>query len=172
MKKDTHNANFVKSERGQMMSAFAVVMPLLALFAGFSLDTGVLYLTKAKLSTSVDAACMTGMKNLSLGQTTAAALATNMFNANFGANPPTPSVTFPTDAFGNQQVEVTATAYVNTLFMEYLSQWTSVPVSATAVSTRGKVGHDPGAGPIKFNEFKWRKSGTAIRRSKLHQQLQ
>ncbi len=139
MKKDTHNANFVKSERGQMMSAFAVVMPLLALFAGFSLDTGVLYLTKAKLSTSVDAACMTGMKNLSLGQTTAAALATNMFNANFGANPPTPSVTFPTDAFGNQQVEVTATAYVNTLFMEYLSQWTSVPVSATAVSTRGKL---------------------------------
>ena len=139
MKKDTHNVNFVKSERGQMMSAFAVVMPLLALFAGFSLDTGILYLTKAKLSTSVDAACMTGMKNLSLGQTTAAALATNMFNANFGANPPTPSVTFPTDAFGNQQVEVTATAYVHTLFMEYLSQWTSVPVSATAVSTRGKL---------------------------------
>ena len=139
MKKNMHNTNFVKSERGQMMSAFAVVMPLLALFAGFSLDTGLLYLTKVKLSNSVDAACMTGMKNLSLGQTTAAALATSMFNANFGANPPTPSVTFPTDASGNQQVEVTATAYVNTLFMEYLSQWTSVPVSATAVSTRGKL---------------------------------
>ena len=95
-----------------------------------------------------------------------------MFNANFGANPPTPSVTFPTDAFGNQQVEVTATAYVNTLFMEYLSQWTSVPVSATAVSTRGKLVMTLVLDRIKLNEFKWRKSGTTIRRSKLHQQLQ
>src|ERR1035437_8008755 len=35
--------------------------------------------------------------------------------------------------------KVTATASVNTLFMRYLSQWRTVPVSATAVSTRGKL---------------------------------
>jgi hypothetical protein len=59
--------------------------------------------------------------------------------ANFGANPPTPTITFPLDASNNQQVKVTATANVHTLFMQYLSQWASVPVGATAVATRGKL---------------------------------
>ena len=133
------NANFVKSERGQMMLVFALVLTVLILFTGLALDAGLLYVTKAKLSTSVDAACLTGMKNLSLGQPTAKSLATDMFNANFGPNPPTPSVTFPVDASGNQQVNVTATTNVNTLFMRVLSQWASVPVAATAISTRGKL---------------------------------
>jgi hypothetical protein len=43
------------------------------------------------------------------------------------------------DTYGDQQVKVTATASVNTLFVRYLSQWASVPVSDTAVSTRGKL---------------------------------
>ena len=79
------------------------------------------------------------MKNLTLGQTTAAELGTDIFNANFGANPPTPTVTFPLDASSDQQVKVTATANVHTLFMQYLQQWASVPVGATAVATRGKL---------------------------------
>ena len=133
------NANFVKSERGQMMLVFALVLSVLILFTGLALDAGLLYVTKAKLSTSVDAACLTGMRNLSSGQTTATTLATGMFNANYGPNPPTPTITYPKDSFGNQQVSVTATANVNTLFMRVLSQWASVPVAATAVSTRGKL---------------------------------
>jgi len=133
------NANIVKSERGQVMLVFALVLTVLVLFTGLALDAGLLYVTKAKLSTSVDAACLTGMRNLSLGQPVAASLAADMFNANFGPNPPTPSITFPTDASGNQQVKVTASANVNTLFMRVLSQWASVPVAATAVSTRGKL---------------------------------
>lgn len=133
------NANIVKSDRGQTIVIFALILPILILFAGLAIDVGLLYVTKAKLSTSVDAACLTGMKNLTLGQTTAGQLATDMFQANFGANPPTPGVTFPTDTHGNQQVKVTATAYVHTLFMQYLSRWASVPVSAVAVATRGKL---------------------------------
>ena len=121
------------------MVIFALVLPILILFAGLAVDAGILYVTKAKLSTSVDAACLTGMKNLASGETNAAQLATDMFQANFGPNPPVPTVSFPTDTYGNQQVKVTATAYVNTLFMRYLSQWASVPVSDTAVSTRGKL---------------------------------
>ncbi len=74
-----------------------------------------------------------------LGQTSAAELGAGIFNANFGANPPTPSVTFPIDAHGNQLVQVTATAYVHTLFMGIFPQWATVPVSATAVATRGKL---------------------------------
>ncbi len=121
------------------MVIFAVIMPVLILFTGLAIDSGILYVTKAKLSTSVDAACLAGMKNLTLGQTTAAALATDMFQANYGPNPPTPSVTFPVDTHNNQQVKVTATAYVNTLFMQYLAQFARVPVGATAVATRGKL---------------------------------
>jgi Flp pilus assembly protein TadG len=133
------NANLVKNDRGQTIIIFALIMPVLILFTGLALDAGLLYVTKAKLSTSVDAACLTGMKNLALTQPVAATLAADMFNANFGANPPIPTVTFPTDTYGDQQVKVTATASVNTLFMRYLSQWRTVPVSATAVSTRGKL---------------------------------
>src|ERR1022692_3637937 len=133
------NANIVKSDRGQTIVIFALILPILILFAGLAIDVGLLYVTKAKLTTSVDAACLTGMKNLTLGQTTAGQLATNMFQANFGPNPPTPTVTFPTDTSGNQQVKVTATANVRTLFMQYLTQWASVPVGATAVATRGKL---------------------------------
>ncbi len=132
-------ANLVKNDRGQTIIIFALILPVLILFAGLSLDAGLLYITKAKLSSAVDAACLTGMKNLPLGQPIAANLATDMFNANYGANPPTPAVTFPTNANGDQQVAVTATASVHTLFMQYLSQWTYVPVAATAVSTRGKL---------------------------------
>ncbi len=133
------NANIVKSDRGQIMVIFALVLPILILFAGLAIDAGICYVTKAKLSTSVDAACLTGMKNLTAGQTIAGQLATDMFQANFGPNPPVPTVTFPTDAYGDQQVKVTATANVHTFFIRYLSQWASVPVSALAVSTRGKL---------------------------------
>jgi Flp pilus assembly protein TadG len=137
------NANIVKDDRGQTVILFALVVPVLILFAGLAIDAGLLYVTKAKLSTAVDAACLTGMKNLSdnspQAQAKAAQLAAGLFNANFGANPPTPAITFPTDAYGDQQVKVTATAYVNTLFMRYLPQWASVPVGATAVATRGKL---------------------------------
>jgi Flp pilus assembly protein TadG len=136
---DMRNANLVKNDRGQTVIIFALIMPVLILFTGLALDAGLLYVTKAKLSTAVDAACLTGMKNLTLGQPTAQTLAIDMFNANFGANPPVPTVTFPVDGAGDQQVSVTATASVNTLFMRYLSQWRTVPVSAIAVSTRGKL---------------------------------
>ena len=133
------NANIVKSDRGQIVIVLALVLPILVLMAGLALDVGIIYASKAKLSTSVDAACLTAMKNLSQGQTTAAQLGAGMFNANFGPNPPVPTFTFPTDAYGDQQVKVTATAYVNTLFMRYLPQWASIPVSDTAVATRGKL---------------------------------
>lgn len=133
------NTDIVRSDRGQTIVVFALVLPILILFAGLGIDVGILYVTKAKLSTSVDAACLTGMKTLQQGQTTAAALATNVFDANFGTNPPVPAVTFPTDAYGGQQVKVTATAEVNTFFMRILPQWRTVPVSDTAVATRGKL---------------------------------
>ncbi len=133
------NASIVKNERGQTIIIYALVVPILILFAGFAIDAGILYVTKAKLSTAVDGATLTGMKNLASGHTTATNLATNIFDANYGNGAPTPTVTFPTDIYGDQQVQVSATVNVNTLFMRYLSNWRTVPVSDTAVATRGKL---------------------------------
>ena len=127
------------AEDGQMLLIFAMIITLLLLFTGLAVDTGMLYVTKARLSTAVDGACLAGMKNLTQGQTTASSIATGIFNANYGVTPPVPTITFPTDSSGNQQVKVTATKNVRTLFMQILPRFATVPVSATAVSTRGKL---------------------------------
>lgn len=129
----------IRSEQGQILIMSAIFVPVLLLCTGLAIDAGLLYVTKAKLSTAVDAACLTGMKNLSLGQPTATQDATWVFDANFGANPPTPTITFPTDAYGDLQVKVTATAVVNTTFIRILPWFATVNVSDTAVSTRGKL---------------------------------
>ena len=131
--------NIVRDEQGQILVVFALLLTVLVLFTGLAIDAGLLYVTKAKLSTAVDAACLMGMKSLSLGQTKAATLATYEFNANFGANPPTPTITFPTDAYGDQQVNISATATVNTIFIRIIPTLATVSVSDTATATRGKL---------------------------------
>jgi len=131
--------NFVKDERGQILIVFAFLLTVLVLFTGLALDAGLLYVTKAKLSMAVDAGCLMGMKSLSLGQSKATTLATDEFDANFGANPPTPTITFPTDAYGDQQVNISATATVNTIFMRIIPAFATVSISDTATATRGKL---------------------------------
>src|ERR1017187_606463 len=126
-----------KEDSGQILIVLAIVLPVLILFMGLTIDGGMAYITKAKLSKAVDAACLTGMKNLWQGHATATTLATPIFNANYGTNPPTPTVTFPTDSYGNQQVSVTATASVPTFFAQRLISFWSV--SDTATATRGKL---------------------------------
>ncbi len=133
------HVNIMKSEQGQILIMLAVVLPVLVLFSGLAIDAGLLYVTKAKLSSAVDAACLTGMKNLSQGQATASSLATYMFKANFGAGAPTPTITFPTDAYGDQQVKVAATAAVKTIFVRYIPKFATMNVSDTAIATRGKL---------------------------------
>ena len=133
------DSNVFKSDRGQTIIVFALLFSVLVLFTGLALDAGLLYATRAKLSSSVDGACLAGMKNLTLGQTTAATLATNIFNANFGANPPVPAITFPKDVYGDQQVKVAATANVKTYFIRLVPAFATVPVSDTAIATRGKL---------------------------------
>ena len=89
---------FIKEEQGQVLIMMAGSVLILILFVGLAVDAGMAYITKAKLSKAVDAACLTGMKALPNGQATATTLATHMFNANFGTNPPVPTITFPLDS--------------------------------------------------------------------------
>ncbi len=132
-------SNGLKRDEGQMLIAFASLLTLVVLCAGISIDAGLMYIAKAKLSSAVDSACLTGVKNLWQGQTTATAVATNIFDANYGANAPAPTVSYPTDQYGNQEVKVTATMNVPTLFMGIVSSWKTVPITATAVATRADL---------------------------------
>lgn len=136
---NTWTADLHRDQRAQVTLYFAILVFIVVLFTGLAIDAGILYFTKAKLTTSVDGACLAGMKTLPSGQATASTVANNIFSANYGAHPPTPSITFPQDQYKEQQVKVTATSNVNTLFMRVIPAFATVPVSATAVSTRGKL---------------------------------
>ena len=131
-------------ERGQIVLLLAVSMTLLLLFMAFAIDVGFAYATKAKLSKAVDAACLTAMRNLAQGQTTAGALAVSSFNGNYGlssldASAPTVNVSFSTDAFGQTLVNVSATATIRTFFMRLLPKFQTFSVSDSAQATRGKL---------------------------------
>lgn len=134
----------LRDDRGQTLVLFALVLSSLVLSLGLAVDLGFAYVTKAKLSKAVDGACLTAMRNLAQGQTTATTLATNSFNANYratslDANPPAVSINFSTDANGQTFVSVNATATIKTQFMALLPAYQTLPVSDNAQATRGKL---------------------------------
>ena len=65
-----------KYERGQILILLAFVMIGLMLCSALAIDVGFAYVTKARLAKAVDAACLTGMTTLALGQATAQTVAT------------------------------------------------------------------------------------------------
>ena len=75
---------FFRDTDGQMMMMLAFYAAVLILFAGISLDMGLIYMTKARLGNAVDSAVLTAAKNYSQGTTTAQGLGQDMFYANFG----------------------------------------------------------------------------------------
>jgi Flp pilus assembly protein TadG len=133
-----------KYERGQIAVLLALSLTVLLLFAGLAIDIGFAYVTKAKLSKAVDAACMTGMKNLASSPLTFKTLATNSFNANYqmsglDANLPSFSVNSSTNTKGQTLVDVSATATINTFFLRLVPGFKTLSVSESAQSTRGKL---------------------------------
>ncbi len=133
-----------ENERGQIAILLAVSLTLMLLFLALAIDVGFAYVTKAKLSKAVDAACLTAMRNLAQGQATAKNLAINSFNGNYNvsgldSNPPSINVTFSTDGYGNTLVNVSATATIRTFFMRILPNRQTFSVSDSAQATRGKL---------------------------------
>ncbi len=131
-------------QRGQVIVLLAFALPMMLLSLGLAIDLGFAFVTKAKLSKAVDAACLTAMRNLSQGQTEATALALNSFSANYGStafdvNPPVVSVAFSTGANGQTLVTVNATATIKTYFMAILPEDQTLSVNDTAQATRGKL---------------------------------
>ena len=76
-------AGFDSNDRGQIIVLLAICLTVLLMFLALSIDVGFAYVTQAKLSRAVDAACLEAMKNLSQGQAMARTLAQNTFNANY-----------------------------------------------------------------------------------------
>ncbi len=112
-----------RNENGQILVLFALVLPLLLLFTGLAIDFGFGYLTKAELEKSTDAVSLAVMRNLGRGQTTATSIGQSEFALNFNANskllvsPPSMSITYSTDSYGDPIVNVLATAKIRTFFI-------------------------------------------------------
>ena len=133
-----------RSERGQILPLLIVLLPILLLFVGLTLDLGMAYVTKAALSKAADAAALAAMKNMKAGQAAATAYAQDAFNANyaaFGASSavPTVNVQITTNSTNNAVVNVTATAALNTFFLRLLPGFQTVAVSTASQTTRPKL---------------------------------
>jgi Flp pilus assembly protein TadG len=154
-----------RHDEGQVILWLAFGVPTLILFAAMAIDMGIIYQSKARLSNAVDSAVLTGAKNYSQGITTAQALATDMFQANYGSTSPTLSwVWCPSNASctgTDLSVTLHATAPVDTTFMAYLPQWARWNIGDTGQATRsnlvmslvldrsGSMNDNQGAGALK-----------------------
>jgi len=136
------------NERGQTLLMFVLFMVVLFAFIGLGVDLGFAYVTRSRLSKSVDAACLEGMNNLSSGQAQAALVASNTFFANYGTSgrdvaPPTVTVNFGT-VNGNTVINVGATVSINTFFIRVLpaiggAAWKTLTVGESAQATRADL---------------------------------
>lgn len=126
-----------------MILWIAMGLPILILFAAFSIDMGMIYQSRARLSNAVDSAVLTGAKNYSQGVTTAQALATDMFVANYGSSSPALTWTWcPADVSctgTDLSVTLRAVAKVNTTFMAYLPRWAQWSIADVGQATRSNL---------------------------------
>jgi Flp pilus assembly protein TadG len=132
--------------RGQILVLFVISLPILILFVGIAIDFGFAFVTKTSLSKAVDAAALTGMRNINIsgGTSKATQLALDAFNANYGngkglgrdVSPPVVNIAFTTSANNNPVVNVNATAKISTSFLSLLPGFNVLNVSSTAQVTR------------------------------------
>jgi Flp pilus assembly protein TadG len=165
-----------QDERGQVLPLFALLVLVIILFVGFGIDLGFAYVSKANLSKAVDAACLTGMRNLSQGQSQAAAIARSAFNLNYGlsgrdSRPPTITINFSTDANNNTLLNVNATATIKTFFIRILPMWKTMNVGANAQAHSRQAGDVGGIGSIGLDERKRWSGSTATRSFYFHRFL-
>jgi Flp pilus assembly protein TadG len=140
-----------QQEHGQTLLMFVLFMVVLFAFVGLGVDLGFAYITRAKLSKAVDAACLTGMRSLSKGQAQATLVASNAFVANYGTSgrdiaPPALTINFGT-VNGNTVLDVSATVRINTFFLRALpampfysgAAWNTLTVGSKGEATRADL---------------------------------
>lgn len=132
-----------RRDSGQMLITFVLFIVVLILFVGLGIDVGFAYVTKANLSKAVDAAALTGVRNLMDAQVvpiTQSAFAMNYGRPGRDTGTVTPTVTITTDTTTNtRRLQVSATATINTFFIRILPMWKTLSVNAKAETTRGRA---------------------------------
>ena len=135
-------------EDGQTLIMFVLFMFVLILFVGLGIDLGFAYITRARLSKAVDAACLAGIRNVNQTQATAQTIADSTFRANYGTSArDVPPVLAPVINFGtlnnNITIDVSATRTISTFFLRIFPaldssgpSWRTLTVGSHAQATR------------------------------------
>jgi Flp pilus assembly protein TadG len=136
-------------ERGIAIMITAIALVLIAFLVALAVDASFLYLTKAKLSASCDAAALAAARSLNVGMTLAAQEASAMARANafFAANFPTGTmnsknlavqVVVAEGGLRTRTVQVSASVDAPTYFLK-MAGYTKVPVAASGTASRRDV---------------------------------
>jgi Flp pilus assembly protein TadG len=131
-------------ESGNILVLFALLLPLLLLFVGLGIDFGFAFLTEAQLAKGADAASLAAMRNLGRGQVEASAIGQSEFalnynaNSNLNASPPSMSITYSSDSYGEPIVNVVDTAQIHTFFIG-IAGFPTLTIAAASQATRPPV---------------------------------
>jgi Flp pilus assembly protein TadG len=142
-----HYRSTPRRQRGVILVTFLISAIAMLLFFGLAIDVGFLYMSRAALAKSVDAAALMGVRNLSGGDTSARNIAESTFRMNYAASglstrqssDPTVTVAFSTDELGNKRIGVNANVLLNTYFIRLLPQWKTMNVKAYAQASRARL---------------------------------
>lgn len=133
-------ASVFRNKRGQTLVFFALLLPVLMGFIGLVVDVGTLYVEKARLQSSVDAAAAAGaldLKTLS-DHGTSEATARDLLQKNgmSPTNAAAAAVTYPAKPGDPAAllIRISATEAVPTYFMRVLGFISDIPVSASATA--------------------------------------
>lgn len=154
-----------KKQKGQVFLIVAISLTVLIASVGLAVDTGLAYMTKAKLNAAVDSAVVAAARAVSQGATQADQIANgtqaarDFFNANYPAGflGTTANFSDPTFVFnaGQVTIDASATAAVPVTFMQMLNfQFLNVAAAAETirkdidlafvVDTTGSITNNPG----------------------------
>jgi len=131
--------------RGQIIVMYTLILPVLLLAMSFAVDFGYAYVARTRLSRAVDAAALSAMRNINLGNARAIEIARNAFNVNYGSapggdvTPPTVSIVITTDGSNNTVVNVDGTATINTVFLRLIPGFRGLNLASHAQVTRPKL---------------------------------
>ena len=136
--------NAAGKESGQILPLLAITLPLMFLFAGLGIDFGFDFLAHAELAKACDATSLAVMRNLGRGTTEATSIGNSVFALNYAANPelkaspPSLSISYSTDSYGEPIVNVSASATINTYFLG-IAGFKALHVGASSQATRPPV---------------------------------
>ncbi|MBI5817650.1 MAG: TadE/TadG family protein [Verrucomicrobia bacterium] len=139
-----HLSRRSRKETGQTLVFFAIMVLMLMLVVGMTVDAATIYLSKAAMDKAIDAASLTAVRNLFQGQARATEVAQASFTANYrcggqSSTAPVLNITYSVDAAGNTVVNILGTSVVNTYFLRIVPRFQTFQVSSVATATRAKL---------------------------------